>query len=157
MRLSLHTDYALRVLMFLVGAGRRCTVSEIAEFYEISPDHVAKVAARLARSGYIRTLRGAGGGLEMARAAEEIRVGKVVAEFEGTLHLLECVTAEEIICRIQPGCKLRHVLAKAEKVQRDYLDSVHLSDIVKLGQSLEKMTKYKPRNTNPKKRKNPPC
>ena len=93
----------------------------------------------------------------MARAAEEICVGKVVAEFEGTLQLLECVTAEEIICRIQPGCKLRHVLAKAEKVQQDYLDSVHLSDIVKLGQSLEKMTKYKPRNTNPKKRKNPPC
>ena len=157
MRLSLHTDYALRVLMFLAGAGRRCTVSEITEFYKISRDHVAKVTARLARSGYIRALRGAGGGLEMARAAEEICVGKVVAEFEGTLQLLECVTAEEIICRIQPGCKLRHVLAKAEKVQQDYLDSVHLSDIVKLGQSLEKMTKYKPRNSNSKKRKKPPC
>jgi len=157
MRLSLHTDYALRVLMFLAGAGRRCTVSEIAEFYEISRDHVAKVTVRLARSGYIRTLRGAGGGLELARAAADISVGEVVAEFEGTLQLLECVTAEEIICRIQPGCKLRHVLDKAEKVQRDYLDSVHISDVVKPGQSLEKMTKYKPRNTNPKKRKKPSC
>lgn len=157
MRLSLHTDYALRVLMFLAGAGRRCTVSEISEFYAISRDHVAKVTVRLARSGYIRARRGAGGGLELARAVEDIGVGEVVAEFEGTMQLLECVTAEEIICRIQPGCKLRHVLAKAEKVQRDYLDSVRLRDVVQPGQSLDKVAKNKPKNTNPKKRKKPLC
>ena len=123
--------------MFLAGAARRCTVSEIAEFYEISRDHVAKVTVRLARRGYIRTIRGAGGGLEMARPAKEIRVGEVIMEFEGSLQLLECVSAVDIICRIQPVCKLKHVLAKAEQVQRKYLDSVRLSDVVKPGKSLE--------------------
>jgi len=140
MRLSLHTDYALRVLMFLAGANDRVRVAEVAGFFSISRDHVAKVAQRLARLGYIRAIRGAGGGLELARDPSEIRLGRVVADFEGTLALLECVHATTTICRIQPRCKLLKVLAKAEKVQRDYLNSVCLSDVVKTGRGLESMT-----------------
>lgn len=137
MRLSLHTDYALRVLMYLAGADRRTKVAEIAGFFDISRDHVAKVTQRLARLGYIRAIRGAGGGLELAKDPEEIRLGPVISDFEGTLQLLECVDATETICRIQPGCQLRQVLAKAEKVQKDYLDGICLSDVVQVGRPLD--------------------
>jgi Rrf2 family nitric oxide-sensitive transcriptional repressor len=137
MRLSLHTDYALRVLMYLAGADRRTKVAEIAEFFDISRDHVAKVTQRLARLGYIRAIRGAGGGLELAREPKEIQLGSVISDFEGTLQLLECVDAAEIICRIQPSCRLREVLAKAEKLQKDYLDGVRLSDVVQKSRPLD--------------------
>ena len=137
MRLSLHTDYALRVLMYLAGADRRTKVAEIAEFFDISRDHVAKVTQRLARLGYIRAIRGAGGGLELAREPKEIQLGSVISDFEGTLQLLECVYAAEIICRIQPSCRLREVLAKAEKLQKDYLDGVRLSDVVQKSRPLD--------------------
>jgi len=137
MRLSLHTDYALRVLMYLAGADRRTKVAEIAEFFDISRDHVAKVTQRLARLGYIRAIRGAGGGLELAREPKEIQLGSVISDFEGTLQLLECVDAAEIICRIQPSCRLREVLAKAEKLQKDYLDGIRLSDVVQKSRPLD--------------------
>ena len=141
MRLSLHTDYALRVLMYLAGVGRRAKVAEIAGFFDISRDHVAKVTQRLARLGYIRAIRGAGGGLELALDPGEIRLGPVIVDFEGTLQLLECVNSVETICRIQPGCQLRQVLAKAEKVQKDYLDGICLSDVVQPGRPLDTLTK----------------
>jgi len=137
MRLSLHTDYSLRVLMYLAGADRRTKVAEIAEFFDISRDHVAKVTQRLARLGYIRAIRGAGGGLELAREPKEIQLGSVISDFEGTLQLLECVDAAEIICRIQPSCRLREVLAKAEKLQKDYLDGIRLSDVVQKSRPLD--------------------
>ena len=140
MRLSLHTDYALRVLMYLTGEAERSTIAEIAEFFEISKDHLAKVAQRLARLGYIHSMRGIGGGLELAKAPKNISVGEVISDFEGSTHLLDCVVAERKICAIQPGCKLRGVLATAEKIQLDYLNSVSLRDVVRPGHDLISLT-----------------
>lgn len=135
MRLALHTDFALRTLMFLAGRDGRASIGDVAEFFGISKDHLAKVAQRLAREGFIRSIRGIGGGLELARPADEINLGEVIERFEGSLHLLDCVVMENV-CRIQPGCRLRSVLAEAERVQRDYLTSVRLSDVVRVGQHL---------------------
>ena len=129
MRLALHTDYALRTLLYLAGHPGRSSAREVAEFYRISKDHVAKVVQSLARQGYVRSIRGIGGGIELARRPEEIRVGQVILDCEGNMRLLEC-TGVLNVCVIQPGCKLKAVLAEAERIQIDYLQSVRLSDIV---------------------------
>lgn len=130
MRLALLTDYALRTLIYLAGRADRARIDEVAEFYRISVHHVAKVVNLLARRGLIRSIRGVGGGIEMARPAEAISIGEVVATIEGNTHLLECV-ATEGVCVIQPGCRLRAVLAKAETLQMDFLRQVRLSDVVR--------------------------
>jgi Rrf2 family nitric oxide-sensitive transcriptional repressor len=139
MRLALHTDLALRTLMFLAARRQRSSINEIASFYRVSPGHLAKVAQRLAREGFIRSVRGVGGGIELARAPEEITIGEVVSRFEGTMHLLDCVAIEDV-CVIQPGCRLRHVLIEAERVQREYLNSVRLSEVVAPAQNLVQLT-----------------
>ncbi|MFV0445526.1 MAG: RrF2 family transcriptional regulator [Planctomycetaceae bacterium] len=138
MRLAHHTDFALRTLMYLAGQNSRASIGEIAAFFAISKDHLAKVAHRLAKEGFIRSLRGVGGGLELARPANEVNVGDVVERFEGSLHLLDCVTIDNV-CLIQPGCRLRSVLAEAERIQREYLRSVWLSDVVQTGQPLKEL------------------
>lgn len=140
MRLALHTDFALRTLMFLAGHQRRVNVSEIAEFFGISRDHLAKVVQRLAREGFVRSIRGVGGGVELAKPADEISVGDVIARFEGSMHLLDCVAIEDL-CVIQPGCQLRHVLAEAERLQTEYLKNVRLCDVVQPGSDLVQLTK----------------
>ena len=139
MRLALHTDFALRTLMFLAGHDGRASIAEIAEFFGISRDHLAKVAQRLSREGFIRSQRGIGGGLELARPADQISIGEVVERLEGSMHLLDCVVMDNI-CRIQPGCRLRSVLAEAERIQTEYLQSVRLSDVVRTGESLVALT-----------------
>jgi Rrf2 family nitric oxide-sensitive transcriptional repressor len=135
MRLSLYTDYALRTLIFLAGRRQRGTIDEIAEFFHISRDHLAKVVQRLARLGYLRSIRGIGGGIELGRGAEEISIGEVVLAMEGNMHLLECVGVDHV-CVIQPRCRLRGVLAEAERIQMGYLQSVKLADVVRPGGQL---------------------
>jgi len=128
MQLTTQTDYALRTLMYLATRSERVNVSDVAELFGISVHHVAKVVNLLAKGGYIRSVRGIGGGIELARRPEEIRLGDVVEQFEGNLHLLDCISIGEV-CAIQAFCKLKGVLANAEKVLLDYLNSVTLADV----------------------------
>jgi Rrf2 family nitric oxide-sensitive transcriptional repressor len=128
MRLTTQTDYALRVLMFLVAANRRATSAEVAALYGISANHVAKVVNQLARLGYVRSLRGIGGGIELARRPEEVRLGEVIEAFEGSLRLLDCVETDNG-CAIHGFCKLKGALAEAERAQLEALNRVTLRDV----------------------------
>ena len=128
MRLTTHTDYALRTLMYLATIGTRSTAGHVADLYGVSQHHMAKVVNQLARLGYVRSIRGIGGGIELAKQPEEILLGKVVEAFEGSMHLLDCVATDDV-CAIQSFCKLKGVLAEAERVQFEYLNSVTLADV----------------------------
>ena len=128
MPLTTQTDYGLRTLMYLTARSGRATVADVAGLFGISVHHVAKVVNLLARYGYIRSVRGIGGGIELARQPEDIPIGEVVELLEGNLHLLECVSTENI-CTIQSFCRLKGVLAEAERRQLEYLNSVTLADV----------------------------
>ncbi|WP_417387356.1 RrF2 family transcriptional regulator [Gimesia sp.] len=139
MQLTMQTDYALRTLMYLASQDNRVTVTDVAELFQISSHHVAKVVNQLSRLGYIRSVRGMGGGIELAVPLEKIRLGDVIERFEGNLHLLECVGTENV-CIIQPFCKLKGVLAEAERVQLEYLNSVTLADVAPSHRQLKSIT-----------------
>lgn len=141
MRLSLQTDYALRVLIYLARATERSTVDEVATFYKISTAHVAKVVNQLSRLGYIRGIRGVGGGIEIGRKAAEITVGQVIQAIEGNVHLLECVGSEDV-CIIEKFCKLKRVLSEAERIQTEYLNSVTIADILPSRKQIEEVELY---------------
>ncbi|QDT27683.1 RrF2 family transcriptional regulator [Gimesia panareensis] len=139
MQLTMQTDYALRTLMYLASRSDRATVADVATLFDISSNHVAKVVNLLSRFGYIRSVRGLGGGIELAVPLEEIRLGEVIERFEGNLHLLDCVGTENV-CVIQPFCKLKGVLAEAERIQLDYLNSVTLADVAPSSRQLKRVT-----------------
>ncbi|MEQ8853851.1 MULTISPECIES: RrF2 family transcriptional regulator [Gimesia] len=139
MQLTVQTDYALRTLMYLASQDERVTVADVATLFQISSNHVAKVVNQLSRFGYIRSVRGLGGGIELATPLEEIRLGEVIERFEGSLHLLDCVGTDNV-CVIQPFCKLKGVLAEAERIQLEYLNSVTLAGVALSKQQLLNLT-----------------
>jgi Rrf2 family nitric oxide-sensitive transcriptional repressor len=129
LRLNLSTDYALRTLLLLATRPEESvSAREVAEFYSISADHVAKVAQHLAHAGLVRAGRGRGGGLRLGRPPEAITVGEVVELFEGPVALLECVSRKGV-CVIQPGCRLRRVLAAAGQRLMEDLRAVTLAEL----------------------------
>lgn len=138
MALTAHTDFALRTLMYLAVKDERATVAQIAELYGISSSHLSKVINQLSRLGYVRSIRGIGGGIELARPADEICLGQVVESFEGNLHLLDCVATENV-CSIQSFCKLKGVLAEAERIQLEYLNAVTLADVIPTRRQLNRV------------------
>jgi Rrf2 family nitric oxide-sensitive transcriptional repressor len=136
MRLTLWTDYALRTLIY-VGAkgGRRSTISEIAESFDISKTHLMKVVNRLGQQGYMDTVRGKGGGIKLALTPAEIRVGAVVRETEEDLAVMGCL-AETGFCRIEGCCVLRRALREATLAFLHTLDDYTLADLLAPGARL---------------------
>lgn len=129
MKLTTQTDYALRTLMFLATRTSRANVADVASLFGISVSHVAKVVNLLARDGYVRSTRGVGGGIELAMSPDEIFVGEVIERVEHDMHLLSCVGSDDS-CVIRSFCKLKDVLAQAERLQMEYLNSITLADVV---------------------------
>jgi len=130
MHITQHTDYALRVLMFLAAnEHRRPTIKEISDTFGISRNHLMKVVNALIREGFVQGMRGRGGGLRLAQPPAQIRIGTVVRVMEPGMNLVECFgTGGE--CLLQPGCRLTGVLSRALEAFMAQLDASTLADIV---------------------------
>ena len=108
MRLTVYTDYALRVLMYLaVKEDGLATIDEIAKSYSISKNHLMKVVHQLGVAGYIETVRGRGGGLRLAKPVEAIGLGEVVRYTEPDMAIASCFKPVEAPCAIRQCCVLR--------------------------------------------------
>lgn len=130
MRLSLHTDYALRVLMFLAAEERQASVDEIARAYGISHNHLVKVARRLGELGLVEAKRGRGGGISLAQAPDAINVGGVVRAMESLGGFVECFDAIENGCPVAGVCGLQGALGLALGDFLKRLDTYVLADLV---------------------------
>ena len=139
MRLTTFSDYSLRVLIYLAtDPDRRATIAEIARAFDVSENHLMKVVHFLGKAGWLRNVRGKGGGLELARAPEEIRVGAVIRDSEVQLPA-ECFDRETNRCVITGACRLRHALAEATDSFYNVLDGYSLADIVGNSRALAKI------------------
>jgi Rrf2 family nitric oxide-sensitive transcriptional repressor len=129
MQLNLHTDYALRILMALAASDEQLSVEWIARHYGISRNHLAKVAQGLQNEGLVRTYRGRGGGMRLARPANEINVGDVVRRFESLDSFVSCMGGAPG-CAINGVCGLKPALAGAVRAFLNHLDGYSLADLV---------------------------
>lgn len=136
MRLTVLSDYSLRVLMYL-GArpGQLATIQEIAQAYGISENHLMKVVHGLAQQGFVETVRGRGGGMRLGRPADKITVGAVLRAVEDDFALVECLGTNDT-CRITRVCRLKRVLQQALGAYFQVLDNWTLADLVARPKSL---------------------
>ncbi len=129
MQLTQYTDYSLRVLIYLAAhPERRVKISEIAEVYDISRNHLVKVVHQLSHNGWITTIRGKGGGMHLTFPPEQINIGTVIRQTEPHMNLLECFDKPNDKCAISSACALKHVLYQARKAFMRVLDDHTLAD-----------------------------
>jgi Rrf2 family nitric oxide-sensitive transcriptional repressor len=140
MQLTYYSDYSMRVLMYLaIRCDCIANISEIAERYGISRNHLVKVVHNLSRGGFIKTYRGKGGGIELARDPGRINIGEVVRYTEGPLKPVECFDVERNRCVIANVCGLAEVIAEACDSFFTTLDRYTLADLVKRRERLSKV------------------
>lgn len=139
MRLTLHSDYSLRVLMYTgLNRNRLSTITEIAQHFRISKSHLMKVVSNLAQLGYLETVRGKNGGLQLMLPPAQINIGAVVRATEEELDIVGCLQ-ESNYCSIQGACVLRGALREATEAFLAVLDQYSLEDLLVPSKSLAKM------------------
>jgi len=113
LRLTAHTDYALRILLHAALTQAQdpdalLSIAEVAKAHAISRNHAMKVVNALGNAGLLETLRGRGGGFRLGRPADEIRLGDVVRLTEPNLQPADCGS-----CVMQRHCGLISPLDRA--------------------------------------------
>lgn len=127
MRLTRHTDYALRILLQAAAApDQLMTIDRAARAHGISRNHAMKVVNVLARAGLLATLRGRKGGFTLGMPASEIRIGDVVRLTEADLRPAGCGD-----CVMRGFCGLTAILDQAVLAFLASLDRVTLEDAVR--------------------------
>ncbi len=131
MQLDKFTDYALRILVALcVRQPQRLSVTHIAGLYDLSVNHLSKVATTLVQEGFVRAERGRGGGLTLALPADRINIGDVMRRLKKDDPVVECFSTNKS-CRILPACGLRTPLQEAQEAFFAVLDRYSLADVTR--------------------------
>ncbi|MDJ0390638.1 Rrf2 family transcriptional regulator [Roseomonas sp. E05] len=132
MRLLASTDFALRILMLLAmrPSGAPVSVEALArELGGLSRHHLHKIVQDLNDLGVTRTMRGMSGGVLLARAPAEIRLGQVIMRLEQEQALVECFRPGSAGCTLLPACRLKAALSAAQKHFYGHLDGYTLADM----------------------------
>lgn len=134
MRLTLYTDYTLRVMIYLAlryEGGEVTTVDEMAQAYGISRNHLTKIVNELSQSGFIETTRGRAGGARLARAPHRISLGEVVRMAEKDFAVVQCHDPGlEADCAVFQACNLKRGLRRAMDAFMQELDKLTFADAV---------------------------
>jgi Rrf2 family nitric oxide-sensitive transcriptional repressor len=136
--LTLHTDYALRVLIQVgLNDGKLTTINDIAQGFGISKAHLMKVVNDLSQKGYLDSVRGRNGGIHLSRKPRDINIGQVVRNTEN-LAVIGCLDRKGY-CPIEHVCVLRDALHNATEAFLAVLDAQTLADLIKPHQKLSSL------------------
>jgi FeS assembly SUF system regulator len=107
MRLSKLADYAVLTMSQAARhcGGQRVSAAELARETGLPAPTVQKLVSQLVSAGLLRSVRGAGGGLQLARPAAAINLADIVEAVEGPIALVECIDSEE--CAMDHSCSAK--------------------------------------------------
>lgn len=131
MRLSSMADYAV---VTMCAAARHCgsarvSASELAAETGLPVPTVQKLVSLLSRAGLLRSVRGSGGGLKLARPAAAITLADIVEAVEGPIALTTCVEHGRHDCALEACCSVRPHWGVVNETLRGALAGVPLTQL----------------------------
>jgi len=131
------TDYALIALAYLAGEpNRMASAREIGDRHNVPIPLLMNVLKTLARSGVIRSSRGARGGYALAIDPSEVTLAKLLEVVEGPLRFVQCAgharqdPSMGLICELEKSCPVRTPTMRIHTRLKEFLSTVTLSEII---------------------------
>lgn len=142
MRLSSMADYAV---VIMTAAARHCgsaqldgadgrkrprvNAGQLAEETGLPAPTVQKLVSRMTSAGLMRSSRGVGGGLKLARPAAAITLADIVEAVEGPIALTSCVDDGRHDCTFEDCCAVRSHWPVVNAAMRGALAGISLVDL----------------------------
>ncbi|MGE8142382.1 SUF system Fe-S cluster assembly regulator [Novosphingobium sp. NPDC080210] len=131
MRLSSMADYAV---VTMTAAARHCggarvSAAQLADETGLPAPTVQKLVSRLTAAGLLRSSRGAGGGLKLARPAAAITLADIVEAVEGPIALTTCIDQERESCSLDACCSVKPHWPVVNAAMRGALAGVSLTQL----------------------------
>ena len=135
MKFSAQEEYGLRCLLRIGKASSQngLTIPEISEMEGLSIANTGKLLRALRLGGFIESTRGQSGGYKLARPADEIIIGDVLAVMGGKLFeagFCEIHAGTERICTNSIDCSIRSLWGMVQNVVDNILNKLTLKDLL---------------------------
>jgi Rrf2 family protein len=139
MKLSTRGKYGARALLDIAlhYDGNPVLLKDIARRQDISAQYLEQLMSPLIKAGLVRSIRGARGGVTLAKPPEEIKLSQVIQILEGSTALVECVDDPKI-CPRSDFCVTRDVWEEMKRAMTQVLESTTLQDLVERQKEKEK-------------------
>lgn len=132
MKLTIFTRHSVKVLLFSSSKkGELTTIDEVANYYNISRNHLMKVVHNLAKKGYIQTIRGKYGGVRLAISEEKINLGELVQFTEENLVEYKKSEKDTDCNSFTKEYDIENVINKAETAYINFISKFTLADLEK--------------------------
>src|SRR5215469_15837634 len=129
MRVSAKVDYALRAMAELAAAPPGLmTAEQLASAQHIPPKFLESILSQLRSAGLVSSQRGAVGGYQLARPAEEISIAEVIRVLEGPIATVRGVRPDELEY-VGAASGLRDIWLELRAQIRGVLEQTSLADI----------------------------
>jgi len=136
LRMSKLTDYGTVVLAHLAGhPDAVCSAADVAVATGIAAPTVSKLLKSLARAGLVSSTRGANGGYQLARAANQITAADVIDALEGPVSITEC-SGTDSHCDYEQACSVGSAWKRINVAIRLALQDVTLIDLLRTNRPL---------------------
>ena len=129
MKISTRGRYAIRVMLDLAehNTGEYIPLMDIAKRQEISEKYLEAIVASLSKNGFVRSLRGKGGGYQLLKDPSEYTILRLT---EGSLAPIACLEHEPNQCERVSVCKTLKMWEGAYKVITEYFDGITIADLL---------------------------
>ncbi len=143
MRLTTKGRFAVTAMLDLAlnevhvdGSQKPVTLADISERQEISLSYLEQLFSRLRRQGLVSSVRGPGGGYNLAKTQADISVSAIIAAVDEDIDATQCSGKED--CHGADGrCMTHELWASLNKKILDHLSSVSIADMVASQQNRE--------------------
>src|SRR5574341_2543555 len=130
MRLTTKGRFAVTAMVDLALRQNRgpVTLAAISERQHISLSYLEQLFGKLRRASLVSSVRGPGGGYNLAQAPSAISVADIVTAVDEPLDATQCGGKEN--CHDDKRCMTHDLWARLNEKMHEYLASVTLADLV---------------------------
>ncbi len=132
MKLSMKTDYALRVLFTLVDQYQQgpIPIRELARRNEVPKRFLEQIMLEMKSKGWVTSIMGKQGGYVLAKSPDKITAGEVIRYFDGVLAPIGCVSVFQYEpCSQEPVCRFRRMFLDVRNHAARLMDGATLKSI----------------------------
>lgn len=108
----------------------RVSAAQLAEETGLPVPTVQKIVSKLSAAGLMRSSRGVGGGLRLARPPATISVADIIEAVEGPIALTACLEPRKTDCTLEGACNVRSHWPMVNAAVRGALAQVALTALV---------------------------
>lgn len=138
MRITLESDYALRIITSLAKSQDLIDAKTLAEETQVTLRFTLKILHKLVQGDFVSSYKGAKGGYRLKMSANDITLRSVIELIDGPIVLARCLDTDEI-CSLnhdKTSCIYHHIFEKISLDVAEKLGGITISDVISANYSL---------------------